>query len=70
MYVYVCVCVCARFSTFQTPITHKRLKISIWNLEHQWSNHNRDYLIVTIFMTIYGLFVILLDFEFFEEWTC
>ena len=40
------VCVCVRFSTFETPITHKRLEISIWNLVHQWSNHNP--LIVTI----------------------
>ena len=25
----VCVCVCVRFSMFQTPVTHKRLEISI-----------------------------------------
>ena len=31
MCVYACVrvCVCVRFSTFKTPITHKRLEISI-----------------------------------------
>ena len=46
MYVYVCVDV--RFSTFETPITHKRLEILIWNLVRQWSNRNP--LIVTIFM--------------------
>ena len=51
MYVCVRVCVCCvRFSTFETPITHKRLEISIWNLVRQWSNHNP--FIVTIFMTI------------------
>ena len=49
-----------QFLTFQTPITHKRLKISIWNFVHQWSSHNR--LIVTIFMTIDARFVILWDF--------
>ena len=38
-----CVRLCVRFSTFETPITHKRLEISKWN-------HNP--LIVTIFMTI------------------
>ena len=32
---------------------------------HQWSNHNP--LIMTIFMTIDGRFVILWDFEFFEK---
>ena len=44
MYVYVCVCacVCVRFSTFETPITHKRLEISIWNLVRQWSNYFHD----------------------------
>ena len=31
MYVCVRVCVCVRFSTFETPITHKQLEISIWN---------------------------------------
>ena len=35
MYVCVCVCacvrVCVRFWTFETPMTHKRLEISIWN---------------------------------------
>ena len=40
MCVCVCVCVCVRFLTFQTPITHKRLEISIYNLVYQWSNHN------------------------------
>ena len=59
------VCVWVRFSTFETPITHKRLEISIWNLFRQWSNHNT--LIVTIFMTIDARFVILWDFEFFEK---
>ena len=34
------VCVCVRFSTFQTPITHKRLEISTWNLVRQWINNN------------------------------
>ena len=47
---YVCVCACVRFSTFQTPITYKRLEISIWNLVHQWSNHIP--LILTFLMTI------------------
>ena len=60
--VCVCVCVCVRCSTFETPITHKRLEISIWNLIRQWSNHNPS--IVTIFMTIDARFVILRDFEF------
>ena len=64
--VCVCVCmrmcVCVRFSTFETPITHKRLEISIWNLVRQWSSHNP--LIVTISMTIDARFVILWDFEF------
>ena len=46
----LCVWVCVRFSTFETPITHKRLEISIWNLVRQWSKQNP--LIVTIFMTI------------------
>ena len=64
---YVCVCVCVRFSTFQTPITHKRLEISIWNLVYQWSNHKLS--IVTIFMRIDARFVILWDFEFFEKRT-
>ena len=50
------VCVFVRFSMFETPITHKRLEISIWNLVRQWSNHNP--LIVTIFMTIDARFVI------------
>ena len=36
----MCVYACVRFSTFQTPITYKRLEISIWNLVHLWSNHN------------------------------
>ena len=27
----MCVCVCVRFWTFETPITHKQLEISIWN---------------------------------------
>ena len=58
--IYVCGCVCVRFSTFWTPMTHKRLKISIWNLVYQWSNHNP--LIVTVFMTIDVGFVILCDF--------
>ena len=48
-------CVCVRFSTFETPITYKRLDISIWNLVRQWSNHNS--LILTIFMTIDARFV-------------
>ena len=60
--VCACVCVCVRFSTFETPITHKRLEISIWNLLRQWSNQNP--LIVTIFMTIDARFVILWDFGF------
>ena len=53
IYVCVCVCVCVRArvcvrsSTFQTPITHKRLEILTWNLVHRWSNHNP--LIVTVF---------------------
>ena len=64
----MCVCVFVRFSMFQTPITHKRLEISIWNLVHQWSNHNP--LIVTIFMTIDAGFVILWDFEFFRKKGC
>ena len=38
--VCVCVCVCVQFSMFQTPITYKRLDISIWNLVHQWINYN------------------------------
>ena len=59
------VCVCVRFSTFQTPITNKWLKISIKNLVYQWSNHNL--LIVSIFMTINARFVILWEFEFFEK---
>ena len=50
----MCVCVCVRFSTFQTPITHKWLEISIWNSVHQWSNRNP--LIVNIFMTINARF--------------
>ena len=29
---FVRVCVCVRFSRFETPIIHKRLEISIWNL--------------------------------------
>ena len=58
----VCVCVCVRFSTFKTPITHKRLEISIWNLVHQWSNHNPS--IVSIFMPTLAQFVILSDVEF------
>ena len=57
MYVCVCVRACVRFSMFQTPITHKRFEISIWNLIHQWSNHNPS--IVTIFMAIDAGFVIL-----------
>ena len=63
--VFVRVCVCVRFSTFDTPITHKRLEISTWNLARQWSNHNP--LIVNIFTTIDARFVILWDFEFFEK---
>ena len=65
--VRVGVCVSVRFSTLETPITHKRLEISILNLVRQWSNHNP--LIVTIFMTIDAQFVILWDFEFFEKRT-
>ena len=60
-------CVCVRFSTFEYPITHKRLEISIWNLVRQWSNHNP--LIVTIFMIIDARFEILWDFDFFEKRT-
>ena len=56
-----------KLSTFETPITHKRLEISIWNMVRQWSNHNP--LIVTIFMTIDARFVILWDFDFFEKRT-
>ena len=55
------------FQTFETPITLKRLKISIWNSVHQWSNHNP--VIKTIFMTINARFVILWDFEFFAKRT-
>ena len=66
----VCECVrvwmCVRFSTFQSPITDKRLEISIWNLVHQWSNHNPK--IMTIFMTIDARFVIFWDFEFKKKW--
>ena len=43
---YVCVCVCVRFSMFQTPITHKRLEISIWCIDtpvKQSQLFNRDY---------------------------
>ena len=65
VWMYVRVCVCVRFSTSETPITHKPLAISIWNLVRQWSNHNP--LIVTIFMTIDARFVILWNFEFFEK---
>ena len=61
------VCVCVRFSTFQTPITHKRIEISTWILVYQWSNHNP--LIVTIFMTINAQFMILWDFECFKKRT-
>ena len=69
----VCVCVCAcvrvcvslRFSTFETPITHKRLEISIWNLVRQWSNPYP--LIVTIFMTIDGRFVIVWELKFLKK---
>ena len=57
----VCVCVCIWFSTFQSPIAHKRLEISIWNLVHQWSSNNP--FIVIIFMTIDARFFILWDFE-------
>ena len=63
--VCVCVCACVRVSTFETPITHKRLEISIWNLVYEWSIYNP--LIVTIFMTIDARFVILWDFEFCEK---
>ena len=59
---YICAYVCVRFLTCETPITHKRLEISIWNFVRQWSSHNP--LIVTIFMTIDARFVILWDFEF------
>ena len=62
---YVCVRACVRFSTSKTPITHKRLEISISNLVHQWSYQNP--LTVTIIMTINARFVILWDFEFFEK---
>ena len=66
--VCVCtICVCVGFSTFQSPTTHKRLEISIWNLVHQWSSHSP--LIVTIFIRIHGRFVILWEFEFFEKYT-
>ena len=67
MCVCACVCVCAwvRFSTFETPMTHKRLEMSIWNLVRQWSNHNP--LIVTIFLTIDARFVILWDFDFLKK---
>ena len=60
---YVCVCVCIWFSTFQSPITHKDLQISIWNLVHEWSSHNPSSVI--IFMTIDARFLILWDFEIF-----
>ena len=56
---------CVRFSSFQTPKTHKRLEISIWNSVHQGSNHNS--VIVTIFMTIDARFVILWDCKFFKK---
>ena len=65
MYVYLRVCVCVRFSTFETPITHKRLEISIWNLVRWGSNHNP--LIVTISMTIDARFAILWDFDFLKK---
>ena len=61
----LCVCMCVRFTTFQTPIIHKTLEISIWNLVDQWSSYNP--LIVTAFMTIDARLLMLWDFEFFEK---
>ena len=60
-----CMYVCVRFPTFETPINHKRLEISIWNFVRQWSNHKP--LIVTIFMTIDARFVIYWILNFFKK---
>ena len=60
MCVCACVRVCGRFSTSESPITHKRLEISIWNLVRYWRNHNT--LIVTIFMIIDARFGIIWNF--------